>query len=65
MKLLIIIKDFETYNINDECKELTLRKSNLIDLKNASSNINNINDNKFGGNIEHKSILDALPRFIK
>ena len=44
MKLLIIIKDFETYNINDECKELTLRKSNLIDLKYASSIIKNIND---------------------
>lgn len=33
-------------------------------MKNASSNINNINDNKFGGNIEHKSILDALIKII-
>ena len=33
-------------------------------MKYASSNISNINDDKFGDNIEHKSILDALIKII-
>jgi len=58
-----IIKEVETYNIDEECKESTFKKSNLIDLDSVSSNIKNLNGDKFGDNI-YKIILDELIKKI-